>query len=281
MFNLDEAISHWRREMAASGIEHPRLLDELESHVRDDIDALVAAGIPEAQAFHLAVSRLGETASVCAEFSKLRKSVFGPLKIGTLLWASSWTLFAAGLFLGVIPGRLNLLLAAHIFSLTAGYAAALLTGGVGMYYVCCHWCRTLSAVRQQALRRAVLRLSTFAVGLVLAGLLLGMLWTQRNRGGYSAGGPREAGTLCAWVWLVGFLLIQRFRQVSDGATMLLAIVGNIIVSLAWFGAGIIAHGNRIADYWSIGALIAVHLLFFTMGVMLRFKTAERGAANDV
>ncbi len=149
-----------------------------------------------------------------------------------------------------------------------------------MYYFCCHWCRTLSAVRQEALRRAVLGLSTLAVCLVLAGLLLAILWSQRNRGGYFTGGPREVGTLCAWVWLVAFLLIQRFRQVSDGATMLLAIVGNIIVSLGWFGAGIIAHGGRIASYWSIDALIAAHLLFFLAGV-LTFKTAERGVAKHV
>jgi len=120
----------------------------------------------------------------------------------------------------------------------------------------------------------VLSFSRLSVGLVLAGLLLGMFWSGQNRGGYFAGGPREIGTLVASVWLMAFWLFQRSGQVSSRVTMLLCIVGNIIVSLAWFGAGIVAHGNGIASYWLLDALLGFHLVFFTMGVVPIFKTAE-------
>jgi len=41
MFNLEQAILDWRRQMAASGIKAPDVLDELESHLRDDVEAHV------------------------------------------------------------------------------------------------------------------------------------------------------------------------------------------------------------------------------------------------
>jgi hypothetical protein len=101
-----------------------------------------------------------------------------------------------------------------------------------------------------------------------------MFWCEQNRGGYFTGGPREVATLCASVWLTAFCLIQRFGQISERVTMLLCIVGNMIVSLAWFGTGIIAHGNGIVSYWPLAALVGVHLFFLTMGVVPIFETAE-------
>jgi len=37
MFDLDQAISEWRRQMAAGGIKLPDALDELESHLREEV----------------------------------------------------------------------------------------------------------------------------------------------------------------------------------------------------------------------------------------------------
>lgn len=47
MFNLEQSIADWRRQMLATGIKTPAPLDELESHLREDIGALVSAGEPE------------------------------------------------------------------------------------------------------------------------------------------------------------------------------------------------------------------------------------------
>ena len=38
MFNLNQAIEGWRREMLAAGIKTPVPLDELESHLREDVE---------------------------------------------------------------------------------------------------------------------------------------------------------------------------------------------------------------------------------------------------
>jgi len=38
MFNLESAISEWRRQMLAAGIQSPVPLDELEAHLRDELE---------------------------------------------------------------------------------------------------------------------------------------------------------------------------------------------------------------------------------------------------
>jgi hypothetical protein len=38
MFNLEEAILEWRRQMLIAGITSPIPLDELEIHLRDDLE---------------------------------------------------------------------------------------------------------------------------------------------------------------------------------------------------------------------------------------------------
>ena len=38
MFDLDQAIVAWRRQMIAAGFNSAETLDELESHLRDDVE---------------------------------------------------------------------------------------------------------------------------------------------------------------------------------------------------------------------------------------------------
>ena len=51
MFNLDQAIVEWRRQMAAGGIRSPEVLDELESHLRDDVEQQMRLGLDRAAGF--------------------------------------------------------------------------------------------------------------------------------------------------------------------------------------------------------------------------------------
>jgi hypothetical protein len=74
MFNLDQAISQWRWHMAAGGIKTPDVLDELESHLRDDVDQQMRAGLSQQQAFEDAVHRLGKANMLKTEFKKADKT---------------------------------------------------------------------------------------------------------------------------------------------------------------------------------------------------------------
>lgn len=71
MFNLDTAITEWRRQMLAAGIKTPVPLEELESHLRDDIEQQVQSGLTAQQAFEIAVRRIGQAQSLKIEFKKV------------------------------------------------------------------------------------------------------------------------------------------------------------------------------------------------------------------
>src|SRR5665213_97492 len=94
MFNLEQSIAEWRRQMLAAGIKTPSLLDELEGHLREDIRALASLGNPEAEAFRLAVSRLGNAGPLRMEFNKLKHPRCWPVTIGCWLYAGAMVLMA-------------------------------------------------------------------------------------------------------------------------------------------------------------------------------------------
>jgi hypothetical protein len=71
MFNLEQSISEWRRQMQSVGARNPEILDELESHLREDLARRMQSGESEQQAFEAAVQRLGQVSLLKHEFAKL------------------------------------------------------------------------------------------------------------------------------------------------------------------------------------------------------------------
>ncbi len=71
MFDLDRAISEWRRQMTAGGIKSQDVLDELESHLREEIGQQMRSGSGETQAFDAAVQQIGRAGALKTEFAKV------------------------------------------------------------------------------------------------------------------------------------------------------------------------------------------------------------------
>jgi hypothetical protein len=72
MFNLEQAILEWRRQMLSAGVKTPVPLDELENHLRDDVEQKIRSGLSEQQAFDAAVQQVGCANVLKAEFKKIR-----------------------------------------------------------------------------------------------------------------------------------------------------------------------------------------------------------------
>ena len=70
MFDLDRAIAGWRRQMSAAGLASSESLDELESHLRDDVEMRMRSGLTAEQAFAAAVHEIGSAKSLKCEFEK-------------------------------------------------------------------------------------------------------------------------------------------------------------------------------------------------------------------
>jgi hypothetical protein len=73
MFNLEQSISEWRRQMQSVGFKNPDILDELESHLREELARRMQMGESEEQAFDGAAQGIGQASSLKHEFAKLGK----------------------------------------------------------------------------------------------------------------------------------------------------------------------------------------------------------------
>lgn len=68
MFDLEAAITNWRRQMRAGGLEDPAVLDELEAHLREEVAPQLGAGDAPAAVFARAVRQLGQPQELKQEF---------------------------------------------------------------------------------------------------------------------------------------------------------------------------------------------------------------------
>ena len=71
MFDLEQSISAWRRQMLSAGLKNSDIVDELESHLREDWERRVQSGESEEQAFEGAVQGVGQASLLKHEFAKL------------------------------------------------------------------------------------------------------------------------------------------------------------------------------------------------------------------
>jgi hypothetical protein len=71
MFNLEQAIAEWRRQMLAAGIKTPSPMDELEGHLREDVERQMQWGKGAEQAFQMAAKKIGEADTLKSEFGKM------------------------------------------------------------------------------------------------------------------------------------------------------------------------------------------------------------------
>jgi uncharacterized membrane protein (DUF485 family) len=70
MFNLEPAIAEWHRQMLAAGIKTPVPLEELEIHLREEIEQQMKSELSEQKAFEIAVRTIGQANTLKLEFAK-------------------------------------------------------------------------------------------------------------------------------------------------------------------------------------------------------------------
>ena len=71
MFNLEEKITSWRKQMLAAGIQSPVPLEELEIHLREEIEQLMQSGSNAKMAFESAARKIGRGYALQTEFAKV------------------------------------------------------------------------------------------------------------------------------------------------------------------------------------------------------------------
>lgn len=103
MSDREPSIAAWRQRLLAAGIQSPVPLDELESHLREEIQRQMQLGLDAPRAFDISTQRIGEPQSLKGEFKKIEGSFLkrtAKISIGVI-----------GILLGVvlmIPGSVQL-----------------------------------------------------------------------------------------------------------------------------------------------------------------------------
>jgi hypothetical protein len=70
MFDLEKSIADWREQMLAAGIKTPVPSEELENHLREEIEQQIQIGVAEQQAFEMATAQIGQAQQLGEEFKK-------------------------------------------------------------------------------------------------------------------------------------------------------------------------------------------------------------------
>ena len=93
MFDLEAQIEKWRAELFRTGIAG-EVVDELEGHLREDVEKRTRLGLDDPQAFEAAVNKIGQARALRAEFRKLGIRSWNR----RLTWAA-WVMFVVSFFL--------------------------------------------------------------------------------------------------------------------------------------------------------------------------------------
>jgi hypothetical protein len=268
MLKLEQLISEWRKTMASGQRLGKDRLDELETHLRETVDQLVRTGMSEADAFETALAQLGSSPALSSEFKKLDQRTWLPLKVVIGIELAVALGMAPLLASRIINKGSGLLLATHVFTVTIGYVTVFLIGALGICYVCQRCFSDFSLSRQRSISRLTFPLGVLALCVTAIGTGLGMLWAKGAWDRYWAWDVKETGAACVLGWLFLFTAAHLWQQITTRGLLLLSIVGNIVVSLAWFGANLLADVHSYTTPHSLMLILNVgaNLVFFLVGL---------------
>lgn len=289
MFSLEKSIADWRRELSRAGVS-PDVIDELSSHLHDEIIALTRDGATEENAFRLAQSRLGNPDSLQREFQKTSPAQRTPVTIITALWIAAVAGFAWIVLRKMrLAGDSDSLLGLHIFALTIGYITAVFAGSFGIGYTMLRLLNRATPARSEALFQGLRRFNLLAAAFVLIGLVSGLIWNAKYLSADSGASPypevvaiqivfnfREYGTYAVALWLAITIALQ-FRRPAACALVPMSIFGNLLVGLAWFGLLIfwddLRQYSAFKAMWLVNLVLGLHLVLFIVS-LLRFRSSR-------
>ena len=164
MFDLNKAISDWRRQLLADGIRRADVLDELESHLREDVERQIRSRESAEKAFASAVQRIGQSDALKAEFAEggTGRRIIEKLMLAACILLVAFIIFLSGAAIVMCFSTLSDRIAAGVATL-------------GILLSACFWPRAvpfLPVITNERTRTAV------ALACILGGIGLSTLYCQ-------------------------------------------------------------------------------------------------------
>jgi len=164
----------------------------------------------------------------------------------------------------------NFWLATHVVTITVGYGATFLAGGLAVgYAVRRRLVREPDAATTRALVSATYGTVCFALLFSFVGTVLGGIWADQSWGRFWGWDPKENGALLIVLWNAIILHARWGGFVREKGLMAMAVAGNVVTSLSWFGVnmlgvGLHSYGFMDGAFKALAAFVASQLLLAGM-----------------
>jgi len=137
----------------------------------------------------------------------------------------------------------NFWLATHVVTITIGYAGTFLAGSIAIAYALKkHISPKVDVETDKALADMAYGIICFALFFSFVGTVLGGIWADQSWGRFWGWDPKENGALLIVLWNAIILHARMAGYVRERGTMVMAIFGNIITALSWFGVNMLGVG---------------------------------------
>ena len=159
----------------------------------------------------------------------------------------------------------NFWLATHVVTITIGYSGTFLAGAIAIGYTFRrHLAPRLDPSTTKALVSMTYGVVCFALLFSFVGTVLGGIWADQSWGRFWGWDPKENGALLIVLWNAIILHARWGGFVREKGIMAMAIFGNVITSLSWFGVnmlgvGLHSYGFMDKAFWALSAFIASQL----------------------
>lgn len=97
MSDLSQKISNWRIQILQKGILEESDINELEVHIREQIEQLKDSELSEDEAFLVAIHRLGDPELLSSEYKKINGAYIWRRKIFLMIFGYIGVLFVVNL----------------------------------------------------------------------------------------------------------------------------------------------------------------------------------------
>jgi ABC-type transport system involved in cytochrome c biogenesis permease subunit len=160
----------------------------------------------------------------------------------------------------------NFWLATHVITITIGYSGTFLAGAIAIAWtIRRHLVRRPDPVTSRALGATTYGIICFALFFSFVGTVLGGIWADQSWGRFWGWDPKENGALLIVLWNAIILHARWGGYARERGIMAMAIFGNVITSLSWFGVnmlgiGLHSYGFMDKAFWALTAFIGSQLL---------------------
>jgi ABC-type transport system involved in cytochrome c biogenesis permease subunit len=182
----------------------------------------------------------------------------------------------------------NAWLATHVVGEALGYSAVFLAGIIGIIYIIRGvFTTSFDETTARSMSRMIYGVVCFATLFSLVATVLGGIWADQSWGRFWGWDPKENGALLVVLWNAIILHARWGGFARERGIAVLAVFGNVIGSLSWFGVnmlgvGLHSYGFMDQAFGPLLAFVGSQLAIMAIGLVpLKYWRGIRARAKNV